>query len=85
MKRWRNECKYLSVQMVLRRKPFRCQIPWNKALKAGDMRHIGLLSYLTPLASTTLLLIVTGRSLSWHIALAAALIIGAALLGTRKN
>ena len=45
----------------------------------------GLLSYLTPLASTTLLLLVTGRSLTWHTALAAALIIGAALLGTRKS
>ncbi|MEI6734194.1 MAG: EamA/RhaT family transporter, partial [Comamonadaceae bacterium] len=38
-----------------------------------------------PLASTTLLLLVTGRALSWDIALAAALIIGAAILGTRKN
>ena len=58
---------------------------WDKALKTGDVRQIGLLSYLTPLASTTLLLIVTGRALSWHTALAAVLIIGAALLGTRKN
>jgi len=57
---------------------------WDKALKTGDVRQIGLLSYLTPLASTTLLLLVTGRSLTWHTALAAALIIGAALLGTRK-
>jgi drug/metabolite transporter (DMT)-like permease len=57
---------------------------WDKALKTGDVRQIGLLSYLTPLASTTLLLLVTGRTLSWHTALAAALIIGAALLGTRK-
>ena len=57
---------------------------WDKALKTGDVRQIGLLSYLTPLASTTLLLLVTGRALSWHTALAAALIIGAALLGTRK-
>jgi len=58
---------------------------WDKALKTGDVRQIGLLSYLTPLASTTLLLLVTGRALSWDIALAAALIIGAAILGTRKN
>ena len=58
---------------------------WDKALKTGDVRQIGLLSYLTPLASTTLLLLVTGRSLTWHTALAAALIIGAALLGTRKS
>jgi drug/metabolite transporter (DMT)-like permease len=58
---------------------------WDKALKLGDVRHIGVLSYLTPLASTVLLMGVTGRGLSWNIALAASLIIGAAILGTRKN
>jgi drug/metabolite transporter (DMT)-like permease len=57
---------------------------WDKALKLGDARHIGLLSYLTPLASTVLLMVVTGRSLTWSIALAAALIIGAAVAGTRR-
>ncbi len=57
---------------------------WDKALKLGDVRHVGLLSYLTPLASTVLLMQFTGRTLSWHIALAAALIIGAALLGMRR-
>jgi hypothetical protein len=34
---------------------------WDKALKTGDARHIGILSYITPLASTTLLVLVTGR------------------------
>jgi len=58
---------------------------WDRALKLGDVRQIGILSYLTPLASTVLLMQVTGRALSWSVALAAALIIGAALLGTRKN
>lgn len=58
---------------------------WDKALKLGDVRQIGILSYLTPLASTVLLMQVTGRALSWSVALAAALIIGAALLGTRKD
>ncbi len=58
---------------------------WDKALKLGDVRHVGILSYLTPLASTVLLMLVTGRALSWHIALAAALIIGAAMLGTRRG
>ena len=57
---------------------------WDKALKLGDARHIGLLSYLTPLASTVLLMLVTGRSLTWSIALAATLIIGAAVAGTRR-
>jgi len=57
---------------------------WDKALKGGDARRIGILSYLTPLASTALLLLVTGRALSIGIALAAALIIAAAVLGTRS-
>ena len=58
---------------------------WDKALKLGDVRQVGVLSYLTPLLSTLLLMQVTGRALSWSIALAAALIIGAALLGTRRS
>ncbi|MEP6964652.1 MAG: DMT family transporter [Polaromonas sp.] len=56
---------------------------WDKALKNGSAQHIGLLSYLTPLGSTALLLLVSGRPLSWSIGLAAVLIVGAALLGTR--
>ena len=58
---------------------------WDKALKTGDARHIGILSYLTPLASTTLLVLVTGRPFTASIALAGALIIGAAVLGTRAR
>jgi drug/metabolite transporter (DMT)-like permease len=58
---------------------------WDKALKLGDARHIGVLSYLTPLASTALLLLVTGSGLRWSIALAAVLIVGGALIGTRKS
>lgn len=58
---------------------------WDKALKQGDARHIGLLSYITPLASTVLLMLVTGRSLTWSVALAAAMIIGAAVVGTRRG
>ena len=58
---------------------------WDMALKRGDARQIGILSYLTPLASTALLLVVTGRPLSWTIALAAALIISAAVMGTRAR
>lgn len=56
---------------------------WDKALKLGDARQIGILSYLTPLGSTALLMLVSGRSLSWSIGVAAAMIIGAAVLGTR--
>jgi drug/metabolite transporter (DMT)-like permease len=58
---------------------------WDAALKRGDARHIGILSYITPLASTALLLVVTGQALTWSIGLAAALIVGAAVLGTRAN
>jgi drug/metabolite transporter (DMT)-like permease len=57
---------------------------WDKALKTGDARHIGILSYLTPLASTTLLVLVTGRPFSASIVAAAVLIIGAAVVGTRS-
>lgn len=56
---------------------------WDMALKRGDARQIGILSYITPLASTALLLAVTGRPMSWSIALAAALILGAAVMGAR--
>lgn len=56
---------------------------WDKALKRGDPRQIGVLSYLTPLISTALLLMVTGRPLTWPIGVAALLIIGAAVAGTR--
>ncbi len=58
---------------------------WDKALKLGDARQIGILSYITPLASTVLLLLVSGRPLTGSIALAAALIIGAAVVGTRSR
>ena len=58
---------------------------WDKALKTGDPRQIGVLSYVTPLASTLLLLTVCGRALTWSIAAAAALIIAAAVVGTRNG
>lgn len=58
---------------------------WDMALKRGDARQIGILSYLTPLGSTALLLVVTGRPLSWTIALAAMLIISAAVMGARTR
>ncbi len=58
---------------------------WDRALKLGDARQIGILSYITPLASTALLMLVSGRAFSWSIGLAAAMIIGAAVLGTRAR
>ncbi|MGE4240885.1 DMT family transporter [Ramlibacter sp.] len=56
---------------------------WDKALKLGDARQIGILSYLTPLGSTALLVLVSGRGFDASIVAAALLIIGAAVVGTR--
>jgi len=58
---------------------------WDKALKLGDARHIGILSYITPLASTALLIVVSGRQFSASIALATVMIIGAAVMGMRAR
>lgn len=57
---------------------------WDAALKRGDARAIGALSFLTPLLST-LLLIATGLGqFSAVTAVAAALIVGGAVLGARR-
>jgi drug/metabolite transporter (DMT)-like permease len=58
---------------------------WDRALKHGDPRHIGILSYLTPLLSTALLMVVSGQALTGAIGAAAVMIIGAAVLGTRAR
>ncbi len=58
---------------------------WDRALKGGDPRTIGVLSYLTPLASTALLALTTGRALTPTLALAALMIVGAALLAVRAR
>ena len=56
---------------------------WDKALKLGDPRQIGILSYLTPLSSTVVLMLIGAGSFSWSIVLAAAMIVGAAWIGSR--
>ena len=58
---------------------------WDRALKHGDPRTIGVLSYLTPLASTALLIVMTGRAFTPSIGLAAAMIVGAALVAVRAR
>lgn len=58
---------------------------WDKALKLGDPRQIGILSYLTPLSSTAVLMLTGAGPFNWSIALAAAMIISAAILGTRAR
>jgi drug/metabolite transporter (DMT)-like permease len=58
---------------------------WDAALKRGDARHIGVLSFLTPLLSTLALLAVRQETPSASVALAAGMIIGAAVLGSRAH
>lgn len=55
---------------------------WDAALKRGDPRAIGLLSYLTPLLSTIVLAMTGGGELSGLAFAAMGLIVGGALLGT---
>ncbi len=57
---------------------------WDAALKRGDARQIGLLSFLTPLLSTLCLLWDRGQTISAAIAGAAAMIVGAAWLGRTR-
>ncbi len=56
---------------------------WDAALKRGDPRRIGLLAFLTPLLSTVLLMAVNHQRPSASIALATAMIVGAAFWGSR--
>lgn len=58
---------------------------WDAALKRGDARHIGLLSFLTPLGSTGVLLWLRGETPSLSVLAAAVLIVGAAWVGTRPD
>ncbi|WP_302174135.1 DMT family transporter [uncultured Hydrogenophaga sp.] len=57
---------------------------WDAALKRGDPRQIGVLSFLTPLLSTLVLLAVRGERPSLSVAAAAVMIIGAAVVATRQ-
>ncbi len=58
---------------------------WDAALKRSDPRRIGILSYLTPLASTLLLAATTGQALTAWVAVAALLIVGAAVVALRAR
>lgn len=57
---------------------------WDAALKRGDARQIGVLSFLTPLLSTLVLLSMRGETPSLSVGLAALMIVGAAVIATRK-
>jgi drug/metabolite transporter (DMT)-like permease len=58
---------------------------WDAALKQGDARHIGLLSFLTPLLSTLALLWVRSEPITGSVAAAALMIVGAAVVGSRAK
>jgi len=58
---------------------------WDAALKRGDPRQIGVLSFLTPLLSTCTLLAVRGEWPSASVLVAAAMIVGAAVLAARAR
>ena len=58
---------------------------WDAALKRGNAQQIGLLSFLTPLLSTLILLWHRGEAISASVAVAAAMIVGAAWLGRQQN
>jgi len=58
---------------------------WDAALKRGDARQIGVLSFLTPLLSTLALLWLRGEWPSASVVLAAVMIVGAAVLGARAG
>lgn len=58
---------------------------WDAALKRGDARKIGLLSFITPLLSTLTLLASRGERPGMHVLAAAVLIVGAAVVGTRSR
>jgi len=58
---------------------------WDIAMKRGDPRVTGVLAYATPLLSTMLLLLLTGRPLTLALAVAALLIVAAAALAVAAS
>jgi drug/metabolite transporter (DMT)-like permease len=58
---------------------------WDAALKRGDARQIGVLSFLTPLLSTVVLLLVQGERPTSSVALAAVMIVSAAVIATLRR
>jgi len=58
---------------------------WDCAMKRGDPRVVGTLAYATPVLSTALLALATGRAWSWTLGLATFLVAGAAALALRPG
>ncbi len=55
---------------------------WDHGVKRGDIKTLGIAAYATPLLSTLILLAAGQGSPSWSLAIAAALIVGGAVLGS---
>ncbi|WP_341704302.1 EamA family transporter [Ferrovibrio sp.] len=55
---------------------------WDHGMKRGDIRALGSMAYAAPLLSTLLLLAFGQGEARWQVALACALIVAGALLGT---
>ena len=58
---------------------------WDYAMKRGDPRVVGTLAYATPVLSTAVLALATGRAWSWTLGLATLLVAGAAALALRPG
>jgi drug/metabolite transporter (DMT)-like permease len=58
---------------------------WDYALKHAPAQRVGTIAFFTPLISTILLLAVTGQRLTLTLGLSAALILLAAVFGSRVN
>jgi drug/metabolite transporter (DMT)-like permease len=57
---------------------------WDYAMKRGDPRVVGTLAYATPILSTALLALATGRAWTVSLGIATLLVAGAAVLALRK-
>jgi len=55
---------------------------WDAAMKRGDPRIIGSLTYLTPLTSTLVLIFIGGQQMTWITLIAMVLIISGAVIGS---
>lgn len=58
---------------------------WDMAMKEGDPRVIGSITYLTPLLSTLWLMIAGGKELTWTSGLAMLLLMVGAYIGSRNK
>ena len=57
---------------------------WDRGMKHGDIQTLGVLSYLSPLLSTLILLVVGVASFSWSLLFGCLLITAGALVGSLK-